>query len=79
MEDPEPAAPSGDRVSDASVTADAQLPPLDDQEVNGLREVGRQWVAWMPGRDAWERALPVDPHLEYLVDQPARNILPPLS
>jgi amino acid transporter len=56
---------------DASVTADAHLPPLDEQQVNGLREVGRKWAARMPDRDGLERVLPVDPHLTYLVDQPA--------
>jgi amino acid transporter len=61
---------SGD-ASDSTVTADAQLPPLDDRQVNGLREVGLKWAARMPHRDGLERALPVDPHLKYLVDQPA--------
>ncbi len=59
--------------SDASVTADAQLPPLDDRHVDGLREVGREWAARMPGDQAWQRSLPVDPHLKYLVDEPARR------
>ena len=55
------------------VTPDAGLPPLDDQQVMGLREVGRQWATRMPAREAWERSLPVDPHLRYLVDQPTRR------
>ena len=58
----------GDRPSDASVTADAGLPALDDRQVNGLREVGLKWADRMPGREALERSLPVDPHLKYLVD-----------
>jgi amino acid transporter len=70
MDDPQPSTSSG---SDASITADAQLPPLDDRQVNGLREVGRRWAARMPGREAWERSLPVDPDLKYLVDEPARR------
>ncbi len=70
MEDPQPTS-SGDRVSDASVTADAQLPSLDDRQVNGLQEVGRKWATRMPDREAWQRSLPVDPDLKYLVDAPA--------
>ena len=73
MDDQQPAASSSGQASDASVTADARLPPLDDQHVNGLREVGRQWASRMAGLDAWERSLPVDPNLKYLVDEPARR------
>jgi amino acid transporter len=47
------------------------MPPLDDRQVNGLREVGRKWATRMPGREALERSLPVDPELKYLVDEPA--------
>ena len=71
MEDKRPDISGGDDASDASVTPDAQLPPLDDRQVNGLREVGRQWAACMSAREAWKRALPVDPRLKYLVDEPA--------
>ena len=73
MEDQQPSASASGQGSDASVTPDAQLPALDDRQVSGLREVGRKWAARMPGREAWERSLPVDPHLKYLVDQPARR------
>jgi amino acid transporter len=73
MEGKQPAISGSSDSADASVTADAQLPPLDDRQVNGLREVGRQWEARMPAREAWERSLPVDPHLKYLVDQPVRR------
>ena len=66
-------ASTGGQSSDAAVTPDAQLPPLDDQEVKGLREVGRSWAARVPDRDGWQRALPVDPHLKYLLDQPSRR------
>jgi amino acid transporter len=71
--DQQPPTSSSGHPSDASVTPDAGMPPLDDREVNGLREVGREWAAWMPDREAWEHALPVDPHLKYLVDEPARR------
>src|SRR5690348_11826894 len=71
MGDEQPATSGSGRGSDASVTPDARLPPLDDRHVSGLREVGRQWAVRMPARDAWERSLPVDPHLSYVVDQPA--------
>ncbi len=66
-------ASAGDQSSDAAVTPDAQLPPLDDQEVKGLREVGRWWAARVPDSAGWEHALPVDPHLKYLVDRPSRR------
>ncbi len=71
MKDHQPSASASGQSSDASVTPDAQLPALDDRQVTGLREVGRKWAARMPGREAWERSLPVDPHLKYLVDEPA--------
>jgi len=72
MEEKGPDVPGSGNPSDASVTPDAALPALDDRQVDGLREVGRLWTAWTPAREAWERALPVDPHLKYLADQPAR-------
>ena len=73
MDDPQASTASGDRGSDSSVTADARLPPLDDRHVNGLRDVGRKWATRMPDREAWERSLPVDPELKYLVDEPAQR------
>ena len=73
VEDMRPDTSGGGDASDASVTPDAALPPLDDRQVEGLRDLGRQWADWMPAREDWERALPVDPHLKYLVDQPARS------
>ncbi|HTU88099.1 MAG TPA: APC family permease [Solirubrobacteraceae bacterium] len=71
MEDQQPAPSSG--ASDASITPDAQLPPLDDQQVNGLREVAGKWTGRMPDREAWKHALPVDPHLTYMVDRAGRG------
>lgn len=50
------------RGPDATVTADAQLPALDDREVAALRAVGRQWSARTPAPET----LPVDPRLRYL-------------
>jgi amino acid transporter len=73
MEDERPTTSESGRASDAEVTPDAQLPPLDEQQVNGLREAGHEWAPRMPGREAWERSLPVDPHLKYLVDRSARR------
>ena len=55
----------------ATVTADAQLPALDDQAVAALREVGSQWASCMADREAWNEALPVDPDLRYLEAEPA--------
>ncbi|MDQ6691852.1 MAG: APC family permease [Candidatus Dormibacteraeota bacterium] len=52
------------------MTADAQLPALDEQAVAALREVGSQWASCMPDRAAWDRALPVDPELRYLDGEP---------
>jgi amino acid transporter len=49
-------------VPDATVTADAQLPALDDRAVAALRAAGRQWSGLMTDR----AALPVDPGLRYL-------------
>jgi amino acid transporter len=71
MKDEHPAASDSGDASDASVTADAQLPALDDRQVNGLREAHRKWAHVMSDPEGWERALPVDPRLKYLVDQPA--------
>jgi amino acid transporter len=51
---------------DATVTADAQLPALDDRAVQALQEVGRQWSSCMVDRAAWDEALPVDPDLRYV-------------
>lgn len=73
MQDEQPSTSASGQASDASVTPDAGMPALDDRQVNGLREVGLKWADRMPGREAWERSLPVDPHLKYLVDEPARR------
>jgi amino acid transporter len=54
--------------ADASVTPDAQLMPLDNRQVDGLREVGRQWAVGTSDSGALRQSLPVDPHLEYLLD-----------
>lgn len=73
MEEEQSASSGAAGASDASVTPDAELPPLDDRQLNGLREVGREWAARMPARHEWERMLPVDPRLRYLADEPARR------
>jgi len=62
---PHRAEAQGKSGPDATVSATAQLPALDEDAQAGLRELGAQWAASMPDRDAWERALPVDPCLEY--------------
>jgi hypothetical protein len=59
------------RTTDTTVTADAQLPALDDRAVAALGEVGRQWTSCMADREAWDQALPVDPDLRYLEGEPA--------
>ena len=58
MSDEHPAASGSGDASDASVTADAQLPALDDRQVNGLREAHRKWAHVMSDPKGWERALP---------------------
>jgi amino acid transporter len=50
---------------DATVTASAQLPELDERALTALRKVGHSWAGCMPARRVWERALPVDRHLEF--------------
>ena len=45
---------------DATVTASAQLPELDQRALVALGDVGRGWAGCMPAREVWERALPVD-------------------
>jgi amino acid transporter len=52
-------------VPDASVTASAQLPELDERALAALSEVGRSWAGCMPARAVWERALPVDRRLDF--------------
>ena len=59
------------QTTDTTVTADAQLPALDDREVAALREVGGQWASCMADREAWDQALPIDPDLRYLEGEPA--------
>lgn len=50
---------------DTTVSASAQLPPLDESAVAALREVGREWDGAVPDREVWERALPVNPRLSF--------------
>jgi amino acid transporter len=50
---------------DATVTASAQLPELDQSSRVALAGVGRRWEGCMPAREIWERALPVDPGLDF--------------
>jgi amino acid transporter len=61
--------PPSERAPDATVTADAQLPVLDDRQVAALRAVGRQWSTRTPASDA----LPVDPRLEFLDGEGTRQ------
>jgi amino acid transporter len=58
---PDPAA----HGPDATVTPSAELPELDQSSLVALGEVGRRWDGCMPARDVWERALPVDPGLDF--------------
>jgi amino acid transporter len=47
------------------VTADAQLPALDDRQVAALQAAGRQWSARTPAL----RSLPIDPGLQFVDGQ----------
>jgi amino acid transporter len=58
--------------SDATVTASAQLPALDERALAALSEVGRNWTKCMPARGIWEHALPVDPGLDFADPQQSR-------
>jgi amino acid transporter len=64
---------SGQGVPDATVTASAQLPALDERALAALSEVGRGWAGCMPARGVWERALPVDRRLEFVDPQRSRT------
>jgi amino acid transporter len=70
---PEAAAGRDEHGADALVTADAQLPALDDREIDALRQVGHQWADCMSDREAWKQALPVDPDLRYLDGEESRR------
>lgn len=51
---------------DATVTASAQLPELDQSSLVALADVGRRWDGCTPARGVLERALPVDPGLDFV-------------
>ncbi|MGA9876625.1 MAG: APC family permease [Solirubrobacteraceae bacterium] len=57
----------------AAVTANAQLPELDEHALAALSEVGRSWAGCMPARRIWERALPVDRRLDFVDPQQSRS------
>jgi amino acid transporter len=57
---------------DATVTASAELPELDQSSLSALGDVGRRWDGCMPAREIWERALPVDPGLDFADPQRSR-------
>ena len=59
-------------AADATVTASAQLPELDERALAALGEVGRSWAGCMPARQVWERALPVDRNLDFADPQYSR-------
>ncbi len=77
-DDPDPfravsgSADDVDGAPDATVTASAQLPTLDQSSLVALADVGRRWDGCMPARELWERALPVDPGLDFTDPQRSR-------
>ena len=69
-----PVPPEGSKgAPDASVTAAAELLPLDERAIKGLREAGRQWPRESGHRDALQAALPVDPELEFTATEQLRG------
>jgi hypothetical protein len=50
------------------------LPTLDEQQLEILRRVGREWDEVLADPDAWRRALPIDPNLDG--DRQAAEIRP---
>ena len=77
--DPDPSraasgvAAPGSGAPDATVTASAQLPELDQHALVGLTQVGRRWDACMPAREVWAHALPVDPGLDFADPERSRS------
>ncbi len=53
-------------MDDATVSPSAQLPQLDDRDLQLLSEVGRSWAGSAPPRDSWDRWLPVDRHVTFV-------------
>jgi amino acid transporter len=76
--DPDPARPAsgsadqGAGEPDATLAASAQLPEFDQSSLVALGDVGRRWDGCMPAREVWERALPVDPGLDFADPQHSR-------
>ena len=66
------AAASEGTGPDASVTAAAQLPQLDERALAALRDVGQRWQGSIPPREVWAQALPVDPGLDFADPQRSR-------
>lgn len=64
---------AADHRPDATVSADAELPALDDRAEAALREVGRQWAVRTRRTATSNRQLPVDPQLHYPSDGAARR------
>src|SRR5437763_4749020 len=65
-------ADEGGGGSGATVTGSAQLPELDQSSLVALGDVGRRWDGCMPAREIWQRALPVDPGLDFVDPQRSR-------
>jgi len=51
------------------LTPSAGIPQLGDRELSTLAQIGQHWRNAVADRDAWDRALPVDPHLHPLIDK----------
>ncbi len=59
---------AGSAGPDATVTADAQLPKLDESSLRALAEVGRRWGPPEAAPDPRRASLPLDPQLRYRYD-----------
>lgn len=64
---------SGNGVAAAAVSPSAAIPALDEQALEALREVGREWDGCVPDRSVWEDALPIDPRLAYADTEDSRQ------
>jgi amino acid transporter len=55
----------GSAPDDDAVTPSAALPALQAESLAGLQALGRRWDGCVPPRETWERALPVNRHVEF--------------
>ena len=69
---PDGAAPPGHGDPPVALAAALAATPLDDRQLETLREVGEHWGAALGGRRRGGRSLPIDPDLEAPPPKPRR-------